>query len=157
MYDKLKNIDSKELQLPETVYIRDIETKVFQGIVLQCLAKIEDICLPENTLFDSLLGRDVERIKGIHVEQDQKKHSVNIRVEVNVRYGTSLSEKAEEIQTKIVEEVTSLTGLHVASVHVIFKNLILMDKEKTKPKEEKTLEDEAEMLSLEGEYSSEYS
>lgn len=124
MYDKLKQMDTKELDLPETIFIRDIESKVFQSIVLQCLAKIEGVGLLEHNLLDSLLGREIERVKGIHVEQDQKKHSVNIRVEINVLYGISIPEKAEEVQNKIVEEISAWTGLHVACVHVVFKNLI---------------------------------
>ena len=124
MYDQLKNMDAREIELPETVFIRDIETRVFQGIALQCLAKIEGIGLIEGNLFDSLLGRDLERIKGIHVEQDQKKHSVDVRVEINILYGVSIPEKAEEVQTRLAEEISQWSGLHVASVHVIFKDLI---------------------------------
>lgn len=124
MYDQLKSMDAKEIELPETVFVRDIETRVLQTIALQCLSKIEGIGLIEGTLFDSLLGREVEKIKGIEVEQDQKQHSVEVRVEMNVLYGISIPEKAEEIQTKLVEEITRWTGLHVASVHVIFKDLI---------------------------------
>ena len=74
MYDQLKNMDTREIELPETVFIRDIDTRVFQAIALQCLAKIEGIGLLEGNLFDSLLGREVERVKGIHVVQDQKQH-----------------------------------------------------------------------------------
>lgn len=125
MYDQLKNMDAREIELPDTIFVRDIESRVFQAIALQCLAKIEGIGLLEGTLFDSLLGRDMERVKGIHVEQDQKKHSVEIRVEINILYGLSIPEKAEEIQTKLAEEVSHWTGLHVALVHVIFKDLIL--------------------------------
>ena len=36
-----KKVDTKEFELPETVFIRDIENKVFQSIVLQCLAQID--------------------------------------------------------------------------------------------------------------------
>jgi uncharacterized alkaline shock family protein YloU len=121
MYEKL---DRKELNLPDTVFIRDIETRVFQGIVLQCLAKIQGVGLLEGNIIDSLLGRDVERVKGIYVEQDQKQPSVTIRVEINVAYGVSIPEKAEEVQGRIVEEISQWSGLHVASVHVIFKGLI---------------------------------
>jgi len=121
MYEKL---DRKELNLPDTVFIRDIETRVFQAIVLQCLAKIKGVGLLEGNLFDSLLGREVEHVKGIHVEQDQKQHSVVVRVEINIAYGMSIPEKAEEVQSKIVEEISRWSGLHVASVHVIFKDLI---------------------------------
>ena len=125
MYDQLKNMDSREIELPDTVFIRDIETRVFQGIVLQTLAKIEGIGLLEGNLIDSLLGRELEHVKGIHVEQDQKKHSVAIRVEINILYGIPIPEKAEEVQTRLAEEVSRWTGLHVSSVHAIFKELIL--------------------------------
>lgn len=124
MYDQLKNMDAREIELPNTVFIRDIETRVLQGIVLQVLSKIDDISLIEGNIFDSILGRDLERIKGIHVEQEQKGRSVNIRVEINIIYGISIPEKSEEIQTKLTEEITKWTGLHVASIHVIFKELI---------------------------------
>ena len=121
MYEKL---DRKELNLPDTIFIRDSETRVFQAIVLQCLAKIKGVGLLEGNLFDSLLGREVEHVKGIYVEQDQKQHSVVVRAEINIAYGVSIPEKAEEVQTKIVEEISRWSGLHVASVHVIFKGLI---------------------------------
>ena len=48
-----KRMDTKEFELPETVYVRDIETSVFQGIVLECLSKISGIAPIEGTL---LLG-----------------------------------------------------------------------------------------------------
>jgi uncharacterized alkaline shock family protein YloU len=119
-------IDSKEIDLPETVFIRDIESRVFQTIALQTLSLIEGVSMLEGNLIDSFLGRDgPDRVKGISVDQDPKKPSVKIKIEVNVAYGISLPEKAEEIQTKIAQEISRLTGLHVASVHVVFRNLIL--------------------------------
>lgn len=118
-------MDTKEFELPDTLFIRDIEGRVFQSIAMQCLAKIEGVACVEGNLIDSLLGRDsVEGIKGIHVEQDQKNHSVNIKVEVNVAYGVCIPDKADEIHTKLAQEISSCTGLHVGCVHVIFKNLI---------------------------------
>jgi uncharacterized alkaline shock family protein YloU len=138
MYDQLKNMDTREIELPETVFVRDIETRVFQALVLQSLAKIEGIGLLEGNLFDSLLGREVERVKGIYVEQDGKKHSVQIRIELNIEYGISIPEKAEEIQSRIVEDISKWTGLHVASVHTIFKDLIHNTEEQVpEEKEEK--------------------
>jgi len=119
-----KKVDTKEFEIPETVFIRDIENKVFQSIVLQCLSQIEGISLVEGNFIDHLLGRSAEGVKGIVAEQDDKNNSVHIRVEVNISYGIVIPEKAEEIQTKIADEITKLTGLHVSSVHVIFKNVI---------------------------------
>lgn len=125
MHNPLNEIDTKELELPETVFIRDIDSRVFQSICLQLLARIEGVETLEGNLIDSLLGRDrQESAKGIYVEQDQKNHSVNVKVEINVAYGVCIPEKAEEIQTKLVEEISSITGLHVGYVHVVFKNLI---------------------------------
>ena len=91
---------------------------------MQSLAQIEGISLVEGNFIDHILGRSSEGVKGIIAEQDDKNQSINIKVEVNIVFGTNIPSKAEEIQTKITEEVTKLTGLHVASVHVVFKNVI---------------------------------
>ena len=91
----------------------------------------------EGNLFDSLLGDSLDGVKGIHVDQDQKSHSVNVRVEIKIAYGIRIPEKAEEIQTRIVEDMSNLTGLHVATVHVIFKNLT---SKKAKPNLKEVLE-----------------
>lgn len=127
----IKKVDTKEFELPETVFIRDIENRVFQGIVLQCLSQIEGITLVEGNFIDNIFGRTAqEGIKGIQAEQDSKTHSVNIKVEVNICYGISIPGKAEEIQTKITDEITKLTGLHVSCIHVVFKNVVPSDQAK---------------------------
>ncbi len=118
-----KKVDTKEFELPETIFVRDIENRVFQGICLECLSKILGISPIEGSFIDNILGRG-ESVKGIHAEQDPKTQTISIRVEVNIAYGVSIPEKAEEIQTKITEDVTKMTGLHVAQVHVVFKDLI---------------------------------
>jgi len=142
----LQSMDEQELEFPDTTFIRDVESRVFQAITLQCLAKIEGISLMGGNLFDNLLGREgLDRIKGIYIEQDQKNHSVYIRVEVNIQYGIEIPKKSEEIQSKIVEEVTSYTGLHVSCVHVIFKNLIIPIPEPTKEQ----IEQEKQLRELE--------
>lgn len=126
MNDKLTQVDTKELELPDTLFVRDIESKVFQTIALQAILNIEGVSILEGNLIDTFFGRDgPDRIKGIYVEQDLKNHSVMIKLEINVAYGVSLPEKAEEIQNTIAREVSRLTGLHVSCVHVVFKNLIL--------------------------------
>lgn len=121
-----KKIDTKEFELPDTLFVRDIENKVFQGIILQCLSDIDGISLVEGNFIDNILGRtSLEGVKGIYIDQDNKKHSVGVKIEVNIHYGFSIPEKAEEIQTACAEELTKLTGLHVSSVHVVFKNVVL--------------------------------
>jgi len=120
-----KKVDTKEFDFPETHFIRDIENRVFQGIVLQCLSEIKGISLIEGNFIGSLLSLGSnDHVKGITAEQDNKNHTVNIKVEVNITYGIPIPEKAEEIQTKVTEEIIKLTGLHVACVHVVFKNIV---------------------------------
>lgn len=123
--DALKNIDTKEIELPDTVFIRNIETPVFEAICIRCIAKIPGVTTLEANILDNLLGRDnPEGAKGIFVAQDNKNHSLHVKVELNVEYGICIPVKAEEIQSKLVEELSDFTGLHVASVEVIFKYLI---------------------------------
>ncbi len=120
-----QKIDTKEFELPETIFSRDIEEKVFQGIILQCLANIDGISLVGGNFIDNILGRSgPEGVKGINADQDSKNQSIDIKIEINICYGNSIPEKAEEIQSKVAEEITRLTGLHVSSVHVVFKNVI---------------------------------
>lgn len=118
-------VDTKEFELPETLFVRDIENRVFQGIVLQCLSEVDGIGLIEGNLIDSIFNRGApEGISGITAEQDNKNHSVSVKLEVNICYGISIPEKADEIQMKISDEITKITGLHVSCVHVVFKNVI---------------------------------
>ena len=144
-------VESKEALSPETVFARDIETRVFQAIAVKCLSKIKGISLLEGNMLDSFLGREgPERIKGILVEQDSKSHSINMKIELNIAYGLSIPEKAEEVQAKLVEDIIRLTGLHVASVHIVFKNLLpekqleslLAEKMKDRSLEDKEITDE---------------
>ena len=126
-----KKVDTKEFEIPETMFIRDIENRVFQGIVLQSLGSVDGISLVEGNFIDNILGRSgPESIKGIIAEQDNKNHSVSIKIELNIAYGYSIPEKAEEIQTKVADEITRLTGLHVSCVHIVFKNVISFEQMK---------------------------
>ena len=125
MHNQLKHLDRKEVQLPDIEFIWNIETKVFQSIAIQCLSKIEGVALLEGSFVDSLLGRDAnDRVKGISIEQDDKLNAIRVKMEINVKYGVSIPQKAEEVQLKVAEDISRLTGLYVSSVHVVFKGLI---------------------------------
>ncbi|MBS0623661.1 MAG: Asp23/Gls24 family envelope stress response protein [Verrucomicrobia bacterium] len=124
MKDTTPMIDSRELEIPKTVFSHDIETRVIQTIILNTLNKIEGVSLIGGTLIDTLLGREVERVKGITVEQDNKNHALKVKVEVNMHYGVLIPDKSDEVQSRVVEEITRLTGFHVASVHLVIKGLV---------------------------------
>lgn len=116
-------LEQKENQ--PTIFLTDIETKVFQAIAFQTLKEIGSIELIEGSIFDSLLGgEEGEKMKGIHVECDETHPIVNFKIEVNILYGICIPEKSLEIEQKIKEKITELTGFHVGLIHVTFKNII---------------------------------
>lgn len=117
-------LDTKEFELPDTVFIRDIETGVFQSIVIQSLSEVKGVSLENEGILESFLGLDGNgQIKGITVDQDPKSQSISVKVEVSIAFGIPIPEKAEEIQSLITERITKITGLHVAAVHIVFKNV----------------------------------
>jgi uncharacterized alkaline shock family protein YloU len=116
-------VDPQEFDLPETTFSRDIDNKVFQGIIVQTLSRITGIGLLEGSFLNTLMGR-TDRIKGISAEQDLRSKSVKIRMEIRVGYGVSIPKKAEEIQSAVVEEITKMTGVHVSEIHVVFKEIL---------------------------------
>lgn len=115
--------DTNEFMLPETVFSRDIDNRVFQGIIIKTLSEISGIGLLEGNFLDTLIGR-IDRVKGITTDQDPQNHAIKIRIEINIRYGISIPQKAEEIQTNVVEAITKLTGVRISEIHVVFKELI---------------------------------
>lgn len=120
--EEFRPIDPKEFELPETVFSRDIENKVFQGIIAETLSHISGISPIGDSLLDQVIGRS-EKMKGIFAEQDAENSSLKIRLELSVHYGINIPQKAEEIQNAIVKDVTAMTGLHVSEVHIVFKEL----------------------------------
>lgn len=118
-------VDKEEMQFPDTKCITDMEPKVFQGIVIQCISKIKGVSLlGGKNLMDNLLSRDSDKVKGIHIDLEDKKRSLSIKVELNIEYGMSIPEKAQEVQAKIIEAIVDFTKLHVSNVHVVFKNVV---------------------------------
>lgn len=116
---------SKELELPDTLFVRDIDNRVFQHLVAQALARVPDVALVEGGFMQNILSRgNTESVSAIHAEQDSQAKSLKIRVDLNIAYGVAIPEKAEEIQNLLNEELTRLTGLHVASIHLVFRGLI---------------------------------
>ena len=115
-------LDPQEFDFPETTFSRDIENRVFQGIILKILSQITGIGLLEGAFLESLIGR-LDKIKGIGIEQDAKTHSVHIKIEVSIQYGVNIPQKADEIQNAVVEEITRMTGVRVSEIHIVFKEL----------------------------------
>ena len=70
----------------------------------------------------NILGRgNAESVNAIHAEQDSQAKSLKIRVDLNVAYGVPIPIRLEEIQNLLNQELTRLTGLHVASIHLVFR------------------------------------
>ena len=117
-------LQNSETPTAETIFIKDIDSRVFQAITIKCLSGVEGIGLIEGNFIDHLLGREGLGAKGIAVEQDPKNQSISIKVELNIAYGISIPEKAQEIQNKLIDQIVKFTGHTVSVVHVIFKSMI---------------------------------
>jgi uncharacterized alkaline shock family protein YloU len=113
----------QELDLPDTTLNQSIDDKVFHGIILKALQPIQGISLQKANVFQTLIGKK-DKIFGISTVQDDKTQSLKVRLEVDVKFGVFIPEKAEEIQMAVIEEITKMTGLRVSEVQVIFKDLI---------------------------------
>lgn len=118
---------SNEPELPETVFERDIEDRVFQALVVQCLSEVEGVALLEGGRIQNFLKRSSETIPGIQAEKGDMDHSINVKVELKIAYGVPIPEKAEEIQSRVAQHLSKMTGLHVSKVHVVFTDLIMED------------------------------
>jgi len=127
-------IDTREFDLPDTVYSRDIENKVFQGIIIKTLSQISGIGLLEGSFFDNLIAR-IDRIKGISTQQDPTSQSLKVKIEVSIQYGVSIPQKAEEIQAAVVEDLVKMTGVRVSEVHVVFKRLLSEEQQEGEPRQ----------------------
>jgi len=116
-------IDTGEFDLPETIYSRDIENRVFQEIIIKTLSRISGIGLAEGRFLDSLIGRP-DKIKGIYTQQDPTTQSLKVKIEIGIQYGISIPQKAEEIQSAVVEDLIKMSGVRVSEVHVVFKQIL---------------------------------
>jgi uncharacterized alkaline shock family protein YloU len=125
--ERMHQLDPQEFELPETTYSHEIENRVFRGIVLNILAQTPGIAPLEGTFLETFIGR-VDMVKGITIDQDAKSHSVNITIEIGIQYGMNIPRKAEEIQSKVTQAITEMTGVRVASVHVVFRELMQEEK-----------------------------
>ena len=87
------SLDPQEFELPETIFSRNINNKVFQGIIEKALSHISDVCLQGETLLDQVIGRS-EKYRGITTIQDPASKSVKVKIELSVKYGTNIPQKA---------------------------------------------------------------
>jgi|AMWB02.1.fsa_nt_gi uncharacterized alkaline shock family protein YloU len=126
--ERMHQLDPQEFELPETTYSHEIENRVFRGIILNILSQTPGISPLEGTFLETFIGR-VDTVKGITIDQDTKTHSVNIVIEISIQYGVNIPKKAEEIQSRVSQAITEMTGMRVASVHVVFRELIREQKE----------------------------
>lgn len=120
---KLKN---QEPQCPDTCYEREMGIKAFRTIVLKTLLEIEGVYFLEENIVDSILGREgVEGVRGIEIEVDPKQPILSVNIRICLASGLVIPQKVEEIQTKVVEDLTADTGLHVARVLVVVEDVKL--------------------------------
>ena len=150
--ERTHQLDPQEFELPETTYSHEIENKVFRGIILNILSQTPGVALLEGTFLETFMGQ-VDTVKGITIEQDAKSHSVNVTIEIGIEYGVNIPQKAEEIQSRVSQSITEMTGVRVAIVHVIFRELA-REEQSSSPEKKRPIEAEEPFTSsIEHEFS----
>ena len=56
--------------------------------------------------------------------------SVSVEVSINLVYGVSLPEVAQKVQKAVADEIIRLTGLKVAKVNIVIREIEYPDNEK---------------------------
>lgn len=70
---------------------------------------------------NSFLGINTDSSKGIKVEVGEKEAAIDISV--NIKYGFSIPELAENIQSSVKDSIETMTGLNVVEVNVAISNV----------------------------------
>lgn len=123
----MKNL-AEEPQYPETYYEREVGQKAFRTMVLKTLLGIDEVYFLEEDIVDSFLGREgVEGVRGLEVELIENEPALCVKIQVCLGSGCSIPAKVEEIQTKVVQDLTQQTGLHVSRIQVTVEDIRLPD------------------------------
>lgn len=69
----------------------------------------------------SFFGRSKEATQGIKVTLEDE--NATIDVSVNIKYGYSIPDIADRIQSKVKESIEGMTGIEVLAVNIYFSNI----------------------------------
>ena len=88
--------------------------------------------LTGNTIVDNLaelVGSKSIKDRSISIKAERGGSGLTVEVAVNIRYGYNLPETASELQNAIASDIFSYTGLAVAHVDVIVRDLEEVEQE----------------------------
>ena len=79
---------------------------------------------------NQILGSNKKYSKGVKIELDGKKVSIDLYV--NVKYGVKIPDVAWSVQNSVKNSVETMTGLEVSNVNINVQGIIFDKKEKEK-------------------------
>lgn len=97
-----------------------IEDEVIFTIVQRAVLESEEVAHLTSGLTDKVLGRNSKGIKLQREETGELKLSINVAI----YYGQPLLEVANQLQKRIKDDLTMMTGLEVASVDIHIQHII---------------------------------
>lgn len=97
-----------------------IEDEVIFTIVQRAVLESEEVAHLTSGLTDKVLGRNSKGIKLQREETGELKLSINVAI----YYGQPLLEVANQLQKRIRDDLTMMTGLEVASVDIHIQHII---------------------------------
>lgn len=97
-----------------------IEDEVIFTIVQRAVLESEEVAHLTSGLTDKVLGRNSKGIKLQREETGELKLSINVAI----YYGQPLLEVANQLQKRIKDDLTMMTGLEVAAVDIHIQHII---------------------------------
>lgn len=97
-----------------------IEDEVIFTIVQRAVLESEEVAHLTSGLTDKVLGRNSKGIKLQREETGELKLSINVAI----YYGQPLLEVANQLQKRIKDDLTMMTGLEVTSVDIHIQHII---------------------------------
>lgn len=114
-----------------------IAEEVVSSIASIAACEVEGLSGLKGTVADGLAALlSGEKRQGVatRLSQDQ---SIRIRLKAVIRYGYPLYEVAQKVQTKVKQEIESMTGLRVSAVDVYVQELDTGDRTAIQAKEQR--------------------
>lgn len=124
-------VGENNLEISTNLNISEDVIGIIAGIAASEVEGIAGMTLGFVDGINQILGSNKKYSKGVKIELDDKKVSIDLFV--NVKYGVKIPDVAWAVQNSVKNSVETMTGLEVTNVNINVQGIIFDKKEKTAP------------------------
>lgn len=132
-------VEENNLEIDTNLNISEDVIGIIAGIAASEVEGIAGMTLGFVDGINQILGSNKKYSKGVKIELDGKKVSIDLFV--NVKYGVKIPDVAWAVQNSVKNSVETMTGLEVTGVNINVQGIIFDKKEKTAPVVEEETEE----------------